>query len=202
MSNAKDSNTKRNGTCTSVWSTVMPQTSRLGIRGDIRRCFDPTVNPEMGRDGCRTMYEGLRHGAAINPLGPCLGFRAVSTTGLATPFIYSSYTEVVARVNALAAGLDVLRLVPPNPDNIKLLGLYMPNCIEWVTAEHAIFTLGGATVPLYDTRKFHVSTASDTSVCCFAIFGRFLLSHLRRTQPRFFFPFLVLQWVPTRFNTF
>lgn len=27
----------------------------------------------------------------------------------------------------------------------------MRNCMEWVLAEHAIFTLGGATVPLYDT---------------------------------------------------
>jgi long-chain acyl-CoA synthetase len=135
---------------TNVWSTVMPHTDR-GDRGEIRRCFNPTVNPEMGLEGCRTMYEGFRYGATLNPLGPCLGFRAISNKGMATPYIYSSYSEVVARVDCFCAGLDTLHLVSPNPDNMKLIGLYLPNCMEWVVAEHAIFSLGGATVPLYDT---------------------------------------------------
>ena len=133
-----------------MWSTVMPHTSRTD-RGEIRRCYNPTVHPEMGLDGCRTMYEGLRHGAALNPLGPCLGFRAVSNTGMATPYIYSSYTEIVARVDCFCAGLDTLNVISLNPDRMKLIGLYLPNCMEWVIAEHAIFSLGGATVPFYDT---------------------------------------------------
>jgi len=127
---------------TSSYSTVMAHTDRPD-RGPIRRAYDPTVHPELGVHGCRTMYETLRHGASLNPLGPCLGFRAVSTSGLATPFIYSSYSEILARVEALAAGLDCLGLVPPNDQNLKLLGLYVPNCVEWVLAEHAIFTVGG-----------------------------------------------------------
>lgn len=32
-----------------------------------------------------------------------------------------------------------------------LVGLYMKNCPEWVLAEHAVYCLGGATVPFYDT---------------------------------------------------
>lgn len=154
MTKSTDDKTTKNSTATNVWSTVLPHTARAD-RGEIRRCFNPSVNPSMGLDGCRTMYEGLRHGAALNPLGPCLGFRAVSTTGFATPFIFSSYTEVVARVDCFCAGLDTLNLVPPNPDNLKLIGLYMPNCMEWVVAEHAIFSLGGATVPFYDTCTFY-----------------------------------------------
>jgi long-chain acyl-CoA synthetase len=139
---------------TNRWSTVIPNTARSN-RGDIRRCLDPTVNPSMGYVGCRTLYEGLRRGATLNPLGPCLGFRAVSTTGFATPYIYSSYTEIVARVDCVAAGLAALSLVPENnpTDRLRLIGLYLPNCMEWVIAEHAIYALGGATVPFYDTCK-------------------------------------------------
>ena len=126
-------------------STVVPQTSRENERGDIRR-GETGRHPELGYKGCHTLYEGFRLGHKLNPLGACLGFRAMSTNGLATPYIYSSYTEVLARVNAFAAGLDTLNLVPPTDDDqMVLLGLYMKNCMEWFIAEQAIFCISGAT---------------------------------------------------------
>lgn len=126
-------------------STVVSQTSRKNERGDIRRGLEGK-HPELGFNGCRTLYEGFRRGHQLNPLGACLGFRAISTNGLATPFIYSSYTEILARVNAFAAGIETLNLVPPTKeDNMVLLGLYMKNCMEWFIAEHAIFCVSGAT---------------------------------------------------------
>jgi len=132
-------------------STIVPQTSRKNERGNIRR-GETGKHPELGYKGCRTLYEGFRRGCELNPLGACLGFRAISTNGLATPYIYSSYTEVLARVNAFAAGLDTLNLVPPTPDDeMVLLGLYMKNCMEWFIGEQAVFSVSGATVPFYDT---------------------------------------------------
>ena len=126
-------------------STIVPQSSRINERGDIRR-GEKGKNPELGYKGCRTLYECFRMGYEVNPLGACLGFRAMSTNGLATPYIYSSYTEVLARVNAFAAGLETLNLVPPtDEDNMVLLGLYMKNCVEWFIAEQAIFCVSGAT---------------------------------------------------------
>jgi len=74
-------------------STVVANTSRTD-RGDIRRSQDSTAHPELGLKGCQTMYEAFRHGCAVNPLGPCMGFRAVSTSGFATPFIYSRYVTL------------------------------------------------------------------------------------------------------------
>jgi hypothetical protein len=102
------------------WSTVVANTSTES-RGDIRRSGDPTRHPELGYKGCHTLYEGFRRGQALNPLGACLGFRAVSTSGLATPYIYSSYTEVLQRVDSFAAGLDTLNLVPLTEDNLTLV---------------------------------------------------------------------------------
>ena len=111
------------------WSTVVPNTS-TATRGDIHRSRDPLRHPELGYKGCRTLYEGFRRGQTLNPLGACLGFRAVSTNGLATPYIYASYTEVLARVDAFAAGLDTLNLVPPTDDNMVLVRNMNPGISE------------------------------------------------------------------------
>ena len=102
------------------WSTVVPNTATES-RGDIRRNGNPLRHPELGFQGSQTLYEAFRRGQTLNPLGPCLGFRAISTNGMATPFIYSSYTEILTRVNALAAGLDTLNLVGQTQDNMTLV---------------------------------------------------------------------------------
>ena len=76
-----------------------------------------------------------------------------SNSGFATPYVYGSYGECVARVDALAAGLDTSseHLLDKNDDGMLLLGIYMKNSTEWILAEQAIYCLGGATVPFYDT---------------------------------------------------
>jgi len=155
-------------------SIIVSQTSRKNERGDIRRAGGDInkQHPELGFKGCRTLYEGFRRGHTINPLGACLGFRAISTNGFATPYIYSSYTEVLARINAFAAGLDTLNLVPPTKgDEMVLVGLYMKNCMEWFIAEQAIFCVSGATVPFYDTLgpesvQFILNQTSTKTVVC------------------------------------
>ena len=132
------------------WSRIVPGTNRKD-RGEIRRCWNPDSDPSLGVHGCQTLYEAFRHGAAINPMGSCMGFRATSTTGIATPFIYASYTECLARINVLAAGMDALEILRPNEDGFACLGLYTKNCMEFVLAEHAAYSISGIAVPFYDT---------------------------------------------------
>lgn len=132
-----------------LWSTVVPHTSR-DDRGEIRRA-GAAVHPQLGIEGCRTLYEAFRYGQSINPMGPCMGFRAVSTNGFATPFVYSSYTECLARINAFGAGLERLKLVQKNEDGIMVIAMYMKNCMEFIIAEQGIYCLGGSTAALYDT---------------------------------------------------
>jgi long-chain acyl-CoA synthetase len=153
-----------------AWSIVVPHTER-DDRGAIRRCYNPLIHPSLGQDGVRTLYEGLRRGAMINPLGPCLGFRSISTNGFPTPFVYASYTEVVARVNAIAAGFDELDLLHPNPDGMKIVCIYLKNCLEWILTEHAAYTIGAITAPMYDTLghdtvQFILQQTSAKSVVC------------------------------------
>ena len=105
------------------WSTVVPNTATES-RGDIRRNGNPLRHPELGFQGSQTLYEAFRRGQTLNPLGPCLGFRAISTNGMATPYIYSSYTEILTRVNAFAAGLETLNLVGPTQDHMTLVSTH------------------------------------------------------------------------------
>lgn len=63
------------------WSVEVPNTSRpathpSGGRGNIRRSHDPLASPTLGANGVRTLYEAMRRGRDINPLGPMLGYRA------------------------------------------------------------------------------------------------------------------------------
>ena len=64
----------------------------------------------------------------MSPMGPCLGYRAISTSGFATPYIYSNYTEIVARIDALAAGLQSLKLLVERNDSGMLLVSYHTYC--------------------------------------------------------------------------
>lgn len=102
------------------WSRELPETG-TETSTPIFRSQDPMISAQLGFDGCHTLYEAFRRGVEINPLGPCLGFRAISSSGYATPYVYCSYSEVLARVDAVAAGLQAMKLVEPNEDGMKLV---------------------------------------------------------------------------------
>eukprot|EP00934_Nitzschia_sp_Nitz4_P001642 Nitzschia sp. Nitz4//scaffold355_size15944//9595//11783//NITZ4_008867-RA/size15944-processed-gene-0.17-mRNA-1//1//CDS//3329548948//1642//frame0 len=132
------------------YSVVVPNTSTES-HGVIHRHFDPLRGPELHYYGCQTLYEAFRRGVSLNPLGPCLGYRPVKDDGAAGPYVYFTYSEVLTRINAFCAGLDSMGLVSRNSDDMLLLGVFMKNCPEWLIAEHGIYSIGGATVPLYST---------------------------------------------------
>lgn len=75
----------------------------------------------------------------------------MDSRGQATPFVFQTYGEVERRIDNLAAGLRHAQLMKPNPDGMRLLGIYCRNRPEWVIAEQACFADGGMTVPMYDT---------------------------------------------------
>lgn len=118
------------------WSVPIPNTETSNST-PIHRSSLPDASPNLGCCGCQTLYEALRHGQSINPLGPCLGFRAVSAhTGFATPFVYSSYTEVVARVDSIAAGLNDMGLVKRNEDDMLLVSCCLFGYLSFLHGIH------------------------------------------------------------------
>lgn len=93
-----------------------------------------------------------------------MGFRAVSTNGFATPFIYSSYTECLARVNSFGAGLERLNLVEKNEDGILVVRYYsLLFCYYYEVHEVFCFSLFW----LFDFQIYlNPKTPYDNSLAC------------------------------------
>ena len=122
------------------YSTVIASSTEG--RTPIRRSANPLASPELAYEGCYTLYECLRRGRDISPLGPCLGYRAVSTSGFATPYVYSCYTEIVARVDAVAAGLEKMKLLTERNDTGMLLVRRVNESIEIASGLLILKSLG------------------------------------------------------------
>lgn len=78
----------------------------------------------------------LVHALSVFFLFVCLFLSFVSSASYAPccfPFFRRS--EIAERVDHFASGLEEEGMTPPNPDGMKLLGLFSKNRPEWVIAE-------------------------------------------------------------------
>ena len=148
--------------------------------GDIRRSpvtrqngLISTVTPDRN-----TLYALFQAGRSAYPDRPCFGYRpvlavsaeATETRGATTPaappagtspaappkpavgdFVWMTYTEVQAKVDALSSGMVDLSLVTPLDDGNRMFGIFSKNRWEWVATELSGYRIGAANVPLYDT---------------------------------------------------
>ena len=93
--------------------------------------------------------------------------------GRVGPFEWQTYTEVQARVEAFAAGMWKLALVPMAPDGRRFMGFFMKNCRDWMVGALAAYKTGVTVVPMYDTLgpetvAYIQSQTLTTSVICTA----------------------------------
>ncbi|KAI8054543.1 hypothetical protein BDF22DRAFT_742476 [Syncephalis plumigaleata] len=96
-------------------------------------------------DGINSSYENLLNGARISNDGPYLGRRTI-TNGVAGPFVWETYGQVLKRVEAIGSCLSKL-----GAQRHECIGLFSINRPEWIIGEHACFRQSYTTVPLYDT---------------------------------------------------
>jgi len=120
-------------------------------RGPIRRSVNENILGVTSLHGCMTLYETFRRSVKLHPSRPCFGERSIDSSGVAGPFVFRSYSQCATAVRSLASGFTKENIVQMNEDGLKLLGIYMKNCSAWCIAEYACYSIGGATVPLYDT---------------------------------------------------
>ncbi|KAL2919834.1 medium-chain fatty acid-CoA ligase faa2 [Polyrhizophydium stewartii] len=114
--------------------------------GRPRRYYGTVADPLVSMmPGVHNVHDNFLAGVATSGDKPFLGTRAV-TNGVAGPYVWQTYNEVLKRVQNLASGL-AKRGVKPN-DNVCLFSI---NRAEWVIGEQAVLMLGAVTVPLYDT---------------------------------------------------
>jgi long-chain acyl-CoA synthetase len=95
--------------------------------------------------GVSNLHENFLRGVSLGKDGPFLGHRVI-TNGVAGVYEWQSYNQVHKRVLNLGSAFANLGLSPNSN-----VGLFSVNRPEWVIAEHACFTQGLVTVPLYDT---------------------------------------------------
>lgn len=150
------------------------------LNGDVRRSpvtrqngLISTVTPDRN-----TLWALFQAGRSAYPDRPCFGYRpvlavsaeATETRGATTPaappagsppaappkpavgdFVWMTYTEVQAKVDALSSGMVALGLVTPLDDGNRMFGIFSKNRWEWVASELSGYRIGAANVPLYDT---------------------------------------------------
>ena len=111
------------------YSVIVPE-SDTADAGHIRRnAFDATAQVTV-RGGCRSAYEIFRHGCAVSPGGPCLGWRPLdAATKEAGPYVFMTYREVLSRVDCLHHALATRDALAPTAESegMRLLAIYSKN---------------------------------------------------------------------------
>ena len=116
----------------------------------IRNATNPHEFITTPEPGITNLHQNFLRGVKTRPTAPCMGMRN-RDDGTVGPYQWQSYTEVASRVEALAAGLWKLDLVPMAPDGRRFLGFFMKNNRDWVVGALSCFRLGVTVVPMYDT---------------------------------------------------
>jgi hypothetical protein len=169
-------------------AVVVPD-SAIGPLGPIHRSIYTDLVGRTALDGCFTLHETFQTAAKRFEQSPCLGERArssipASILPASTPssapslgrFLFESYADVATKVAQLGSGMDYLDCLRSqysgdkdgNMKGVKLVGLYMKNCKEWIVAENACYSRSAATVPMYDTLGADVLQfiINETKLCC------------------------------------
>ena len=118
----------------------------------LRNALSPHVLVACRADAdYRNMYHMFsRGGLTRRPDAPCFGSR-LRPDGSVGPFEWQTYAQVSARIDAVAAALWKLQLVPTAAQGLRFLGLYCKNSPEWMLAAEACYKTGVVVVPMYDT---------------------------------------------------
>uniref|UniRef100_A0A7S3PCP5 Long-chain-fatty-acid--CoA ligase n=1 Tax=Aplanochytrium stocchinoi TaxID=215587 RepID=A0A7S3PCP5_9STRA len=132
-------------------SIEVPNTFRpdLGL-GSIRRNPVP-YGPELSVDGMRTLLEVFYRSVQTFPNNPCVGWRPMDKAGNAGDYQWLTYEQTYERAVNFGCGLQYLQLCPPNEDNLRMLGFFAKNRLEWVVGEIGSYTQGVIPLPFYDT---------------------------------------------------
>lgn len=123
--------------------------------------------------GCLTCFETFEDSVLNFAKKKCLGERIVDNENKLSKYIFRNYAEVHELVKYFSSGLVKEGLLPPNPDDIKILGIYLKNCPNWLICEQACYRTSAVTVPLYETFDmktidFIINQTKLTTIVCAA----------------------------------
>lgn len=95
---------------------------------------------------------------------PCLGKRTIDENGVAGPYEFMTYGEVLEEVKQVAAGLASFSLLEQ-----AIVGIYSNNRPRWQIAEYASYCSNLCVVALYDTlgmdNMIYIGNQTEMSIC-------------------------------------
>lgn len=95
---------------------------------------------------------------------PCLGKRTIDENGVAGPYEFMTYGEVLEEVKQVAAGIASFSL----PEQ-AIVGIYSNNRPRWQIAEYASYCSNLCVVALYDTlgidNMIYIGNQTEMSIC-------------------------------------
>lgn len=92
----------------------------------------------------KTTHEALLRGIRVTNNGPCLGTRQPSSK----EYVWTSYQQLYDNAQQLGSAFLAKGL---KPVDTTCIGIYSPNCPEWVISEEACAMFSMVVVPLYET---------------------------------------------------
>lgn len=104
-----------------------------------------------------TGWEIFQRGLSKNPDAPCFGTRTISPDGSLGNYEFKTYAQVESLVKRIGSKILQFGVIEPVDTGFDCIppcypiGIYSPNCIEWLITEQICNAYALTIVPLYET---------------------------------------------------
>ncbi|KAM7453769.1 hypothetical protein BLSTO_05479 [Blastocystis sp. subtype 1] len=145
---------------------------------EYRKCYYEDV---------KTLYDCFQRGLSLSRDDPCYGMRPIDKDGHAGDYVWLTYGQIWERVQNFGSGLIYLDLVPKRY-NLRCIGVFARNCVEWSILEQACNAYNLTIVPTYETLGadaiLHILRETEMkSIVCSSVETVKILSMKEKTVP-------------------
>ncbi|KAK1441718.1 long-chain-fatty-acid-CoA ligase [Babesia gibsoni] len=139
-----------------LYSVKVPGTEEEGFSAVYVSPLKEKLKNAKYMEDDKTMWEFFQAGLKRNPDAPCIGKRMKNEDGSLGAYQFMTFKEVEDAAKLLGSSLAQLPIAPQPSDHpvvkdIKMVGLFLPNCVEWVLMEQGCNAYGYTLVPVYNT---------------------------------------------------
>ncbi|GIX65823.1 fatty acyl-CoA synthetase 3 [Babesia caballi] len=134
----------------------VPGSEEEGYSAIYRNSCHETLKTAKDCGDFQNMWDVFQHGLKRNPDAPCVGTREVKADGSRGAYKFMTYKEVEQQAILIGSALAQLPIVPQPSGNpmvreLRMVGLFVPNCAEWLILEQSCNAYGYTLVPIYNT---------------------------------------------------
>ncbi|EDO05694.1 AMP-binding enzyme family protein [Babesia bovis T2Bo] len=144
------------GSVPGFYAVPVPDTAQTGYSPIYRNAAVDTIKTALDYGNFHNMWDVFQHGLKKNPDAPCIGKRAVNPDGTRGAYSFMTYKQVETFALLIGSALSQLLIEPqisedPTVKDARMVGLFVPNCLEWLILEQACNAYAYTLVPIYNT---------------------------------------------------